>query len=36
MKIGIYGAGVIGGYLAVLLANAGHEVTCIARAISRP
>ncbi len=31
MKIGIYGAGAIGGYLAVLLANAGHEVTCIAR-----
>ena len=31
MKIGIYGAGAIGGYLAVPLANAGHEVTCIAR-----
>ena len=31
MKIGIYGAGAIGGYLAVQLANAGHEVTCIAR-----
>ena len=31
MKIGIYGAGAIGGYLAVQLALAGHEVTCIAR-----
>jgi 2-dehydropantoate 2-reductase len=31
MKIGIYGAGAVGGYLAVNLALAGHEVTCIAR-----
>lgn len=31
MKIGIYGAGAIGGYLAVHLALAGHQVTCIAR-----
>ena len=31
MKIGIYGAGAVGGYLAVQLALAGHEVTCIAR-----
>ena len=31
MKIGIYGAGAIGGYMAVQLALAGHEVTCIAR-----
>ena len=31
MKIGIYGAGAIGGYLAVQLSLAGHEVTCIAR-----
>jgi len=31
MKIGIYGAGSIGGYLAVHLSLAGHEVTCIAR-----
>ena len=31
MKIGIYGAGAIGAYLAVPLALAGHEVTCIAR-----
>ena len=31
MKIGIYGAGAIGGYLAVPLAKAGYEVTCIAR-----
>jgi len=31
MKIGIYGAGAVGGYLAVQLALAGHQVTCIAR-----
>ncbi len=31
MRIGIYGAGAIGGYLAVPLAVAGHEVICIAR-----
>jgi len=31
MKIAIYGAGAIGGYLAVPLALGGHEVTCIAR-----
>ncbi len=31
MKIGIYGAGAIGGYLAVQLSLAGHEVACIAR-----
>lgn len=31
MKIAIYGAGAIGGYLAVPLALAGHDVTCIAR-----
>jgi 2-dehydropantoate 2-reductase len=31
MKIGIFGAGAVGGYLAVDLARAGHEVTCIAR-----
>ncbi len=31
MKIAIYGAGAIGGYLAVPLAKAGHDVTCIAR-----
>jgi len=31
MKIGIYGAGAVGGYLAVQLALAGHEVTCVAR-----
>ncbi len=31
MKIGIYGAGAIGGYLAVQLTLAGQEVTCIAR-----
>ena len=31
MKIGIYGAGAVGGYLAVRLALAGHDVTCIAR-----
>ncbi|MHA1600215.1 MAG: 2-dehydropantoate 2-reductase [Alphaproteobacteria bacterium] len=31
MKIGIYGTGAIGGYMAVHLALAGHDVTCIAR-----
>lgn len=31
MKIGIYGAGAVGGYMAVQLALAGHDVTCIAR-----
>jgi len=31
MKIAIYGAGAIGGYLAVPLALDGHDVTCIAR-----
>ena len=31
MRILIYGAGAIGGYMAVHLAQAGHEVTCIAR-----
>ncbi len=31
MRICIYGAGAIGGYLAVNLANAGADVTCIAR-----
>lgn len=31
MKIRIVGAGSIGGYLAVLLARAGHEVTVVAR-----
>jgi 2-dehydropantoate 2-reductase len=31
MRIGVIGAGSIGGHLAVLLANAGHEVTVIAR-----
>ena len=31
MKICIYGAGAIGGWLAVRLAAAGHEVACVAR-----
>ncbi len=31
MKICIYGAGAIGGHLAVHLARAGAEVSCIAR-----
>jgi len=31
MRIGVLGAGSIGGHLAVLLANAGHHVTVIAR-----
>ena len=31
MRLGIFGAGAIGGHLAVRLALAGHEVTCIAR-----
>src|SRR5690606_17162647 len=31
MKIAIYGAGAIGGYLGALLADAGAEVTLIAR-----
>ncbi len=31
MKICIYGAGAIGGYLAVCLAEAGHEVSVVAR-----
>jgi 2-dehydropantoate 2-reductase len=31
MKICVYGAGAIGGYLAVGLASAGHEVSIIAR-----
>ena len=31
MKFCIYGAGAIGGYLAVELATAGHEVCGIAR-----
>ncbi|HET7633984.1 MAG TPA: 2-dehydropantoate 2-reductase [Burkholderiales bacterium] len=31
MKICVVGAGSIGGYLAVLLSNAGHDVTVIAR-----
>ena len=31
MRICIFGAGAIGGYLAVNLANAGADVTCIAR-----
>lgn len=31
MRICIFGAGAIGGYLAVKLANAGADVTCIAR-----
>ena len=31
MRIGVLGAGSIGGHLAVLLANAGHDVTVIAR-----
>jgi len=36
MRICIYGAGAIGGYLGVLLARAGAEVSLVARApISR-
>ncbi len=31
MKLCIYGAGAIGGYLASQLGNAGYEVSCIAR-----
>src|SRR6185436_20114605 len=31
MRIGVLGAGSIGGHLAVMLANAGHHVTVIAR-----
>ena len=31
MKICVYGAGAIGGYLAVDMALAGHDVTVIAR-----
>ena len=31
MKITIYGAGAIGGYIAALLAQAGEEVSVIAR-----
>ncbi|HYH43139.1 MAG TPA: 2-dehydropantoate 2-reductase N-terminal domain-containing protein, partial [Burkholderiales bacterium] len=31
MKICVVGAGAIGGYLAVLLARSGNEVTVIAR-----
>ena len=31
MKICIYGAGAIGGYIAVELATSGHEVCVIAR-----
>src|SRR5215216_5256958 len=33
MKICVVGAGAIGGYLAVLFAKAGHEVTVIARGV---
>ena len=31
MKICVFGAGAIGGYLAVRLANAGEEVSVVAR-----
>lgn len=31
MKIAIYGAGAVGGYLAARLASAGHEVSAVAR-----
>ena len=31
MRIGIYGAGAIGGHLAAKLASAGHEVSAVAR-----
>ena len=31
LRIAIVGAGAIGGYLAVKLSLAGHDVTCIAR-----
>jgi len=31
MKICVVGAGAIGGYMAVRLANAGHDVSVIAR-----
>ncbi len=31
MKICIFGAGAIGGYLGVQLVEAGHEITLIAR-----
>ena len=31
MKVCVVGAGAIGGYMAVKIANAGHEVSVIAR-----
>ena len=31
MKVCVVGAGAIGGYMAVHIANAGHEVSVIAR-----
>jgi 2-dehydropantoate 2-reductase len=35
MKIGIVGTGAIGGWYAALLAEAGHEVHCLARSDSK-
>ncbi|MGE8490841.1 MAG: 2-dehydropantoate 2-reductase N-terminal domain-containing protein, partial [Paraburkholderia nemoris] len=31
MKVGIYGAGAIGGWMGVKLAQAGHDVSVVAR-----
>ena len=31
MKVGIYGAGAIGGWIGTRLARAGHEVSVVAR-----
>ena len=33
MKVGVVGAGAIGGYLAVRIARAGHDVSIVARFI---
>ena len=35
MRIGIVGTGAIGGWYAALLAEAGHEVHCLARSDSK-
>jgi len=36
MKICVFGAGAIGGYLAVRLANTGQDVSVVARGPQRP
>ena len=36
MKIAIVGTGAVGGWYAALLAEAGHEVHCLARSDFKP